>query len=85
MKTQTMTLAEAVRRGRCDRCNRRIRDDKNANTVMRAGYLAGFICSTCQTDEDRAEAVINGATIDYSTLTTNAFGQVFVSAKGVDQ
>lgn len=77
-----VSLDQAIESGRCSRCNRRINKDPDANLTMKSGYLVGFICSRCQTPEENAEAVINEATVDYSSWTTNAFGQSVGRSKG---
>lgn len=85
MKTQTMSLGEVIRHGRCMRCNRKTAKDKSANMMMKGGVLAGFICGRCQTVEEYTEATINEATIDYSSMTTDAFGRLVVGHKVADQ
>lgn len=76
MTLQKMTLDRAQRIGRCDRCKRRVRKDPEPNVVMRDGCLVGWICSRCQTDEDRAEAFIHESTIDYSTAKLDPLGRL---------
>ena len=78
---ENITVADAIRRGRCDRCRRRIAKDKGANLVFKAGILTGFICSTCQTPEDHIEAEVNAAVLDYAATTTDAFGRAVVPLK----
>lgn len=81
MATKTMTLGEAVRIGRCSRCNKRIHKDPGSNMTVRKGILVGFICSRCQTPDETAEAVINESTLDYSP-GTDAFGRMVARIKG---
>lgn len=58
---------------RCSRCNRRMRSTDGWNATMSRGVAVGYICPTCQTPEDNAEAEINEATLDYGL---NPFGRV---------
>lgn len=83
MTLQTMKMEQVLRIARCDRCGRKVRNDRHANTVFKAGAIAGFLCGRCQTADESLEAQINEATIDYATTTTDAFGRAVVSPKRV--
>lgn len=53
---------------KCARCGRRYRGQGDWNAVFRSGVYTGALCPACQTPEENAEAVINEATVDYSSL-----------------
>jgi hypothetical protein len=50
---------------RCDRCGRRYRGQDDWNVTASMGRIVGFLCSSCQTPEENAEAAIKEATLDY--------------------
>lgn len=50
---------------RCSACNRRLRSPDGWNCTIKSGVIVGYICPTCQTPEQNAEAEINEATLDY--------------------
>lgn len=83
MALKQMTMQQAVRRGRCSRCDKRIHKDVMANVTVKHGVIVGFLCSNCQTGEEQIEAAVNESLIDYSTMTTNAFGQMVARYKAV--
>jgi pseudouridine-5'-phosphate glycosidase len=51
---------------RCSRCRkvRRGTDDR-WNMTLEAGVVVGFLCPTCQSPEENAEAEIHAATLEY--------------------
>ncbi len=56
----------------CDTCSGRFDDSSDQeqwNGVFDRGRLVGALCPDCQTPEENAEAVINGATTDYTNIT----------------
>ena len=53
---------------RCDRCNRRYRNQNDWNVTVKNGYIVGHLCPDCQTPEEYTEAAINEATTDYGML-----------------
>ncbi len=59
---------------RCDRCRRRLRSPEGWNTIFSRGRLVGFLCPTCQTPEENAEAEVNLALYDYSRTTVDSSG-----------
>ena len=63
---------------RCTRCGRRLRSGDGWNIVFSQGMITGYVCPTCQTPEEHAEAEINAATLDYTTITVDAFGRARV-------
>jgi hypothetical protein len=50
---------------RCDRCNRRYRNQDGWNVIGRKGVIVGYLCPACQTPEENAEAEIKAATLSY--------------------
>lgn len=50
----------------------------NWNFVARRGVIVGFLCSSCQTPEENAEAEINDSTLDYAV---DSFGRVVGKTK----
>jgi hypothetical protein len=50
---------------RCDRCNRRPRKLDGWNTIDDNGVIIGYLCPTCQTPDENAEAEIKAATLSY--------------------
>jgi MinD superfamily P-loop ATPase len=50
---------------RCSRCRKVCRDTAGWNMDLKAGAVAGFLCPTCQSPEENAEAEINLATLEY--------------------
>lgn len=68
---------------RCTRCARRLRNADGWNAIFRMGVLTGYLCPSCQTPEENAEAEINDATLDYSTMTVDAFGRARAKSKAL--
>lgn len=54
---------------KCGRCSRRYRGHGDWNVTAKRGVLLGFLCPSCQTPEENAEALINEGTLDYFTGT----------------
>lgn len=63
---------------RCSRCRKVCRDMTDWNAVYSAGCVTGFLCPTCQTAEENAEAVVNEATLTYAT---DRFGRTIARSK----
>ena len=66
----------------CDRCGRRERSlaaMAGWNAVVEFGYITGLLCPSCQTPEEKAEAVIHEATLDFAIIS----GRLVASPKGV--
>ncbi|MBF4613772.1 hypothetical protein [Curtobacterium sp. VKM Ac-1376] len=66
---------------RCDRCRRRNRNpnaDNGWNATVKRGVVVGYLCPSCQTPEENAEAEINKATTEYGV---NAFGLLVGTVK----
>lgn len=52
----------------CERCGKRVpRHPADWNCTRTSGVIVGYLCPSCQTPEENAEAEINSATTDYST------------------
>lgn len=51
----------------CSRCTSVFIGCGDWNVSVKHGYVIGLVCPKCLTAEENAEAVINEATIDYST------------------
>lgn len=66
---------------KCMRCGRRYRGRGDWNAVFEQGVCVGIKCPACQTPEENAEAEINEATIDYNTLSLDAFGRSRAKAR----
>lgn len=64
---------------RCDRCNRRYRNQPDWNGIFRNGFMTGVVCGDCQTVDENTKAVVNEATTNY--LGVDAFGRVIGGAK----
>jgi len=64
----------------CMRCRTgaTARSSMNWNFVARRGVIVGFLCSSCQTPEENAEAEINDSTLDYAV---DSFGRVVGKTK----
>jgi NAD-dependent SIR2 family protein deacetylase len=51
---------------RCSQCRKVCRGtDGGWNLVLEAGEVTGFLCPTCQSPEENAEAEIHAATLEY--------------------
>lgn len=69
---------------RCSECNRRARSGAGWNCTMRSGVMAGYLCPTCQTPEQNAEAEINAATLNYGVDPAGRFvGTAASASRGV--
>jgi hypothetical protein len=44
------------------------------NVVVEFGYITGLLCPRCQTPEEKAEAVIRGATLDFAIINGRLVG-----------
>lgn len=79
--TRTMTITRNTNIA-CSRCRRKIKFKRSTgwNVAMVQGVVAGFLCPTCQTPEENAEAEINEATLTYKI---DAFGRTVATPKGV--
>lgn len=55
----------AVHTVRCSECRKVCRGTTGWNSVLKSGSLVGFLCPTCQTPEQNAEAEVNQATLEY--------------------
>lgn len=66
---------------KCSRCRRRMRRNDGWNTGFKAGIVVGYLCPSCQSPEENAEAEINEATIDYSTGVVDQFGRLWATPK----
>jgi hypothetical protein len=51
---------------RCTRCRKVCRELYGWNSTVEAGVVVGFLCPTCQTPEENAEAEIHEATLEYA-------------------
>lgn len=52
---------------RCERCRRRLRKSHDGwNAITKNGAILGFLCPSCQTPEENAEAEVNESTLNYS-------------------
>ena len=84
-------MVPSVRRLKpCARCGRRARTLAAISgwnvvvefgyniTGLQIGYITGSLCPSCQTPEEHAEAVINGATLDFAIIN----GLLIASPKG---
>lgn len=61
----------------CARCGRRERTlvaMAGWNVVVEFGYITGLLCPSCQTPEEKAEAVIRGATLDFAIIDGRLVG-----------
>ena len=52
------------------------------NVTTSMGVITGYLCPTCQTPEENAEAEINEATLDYQAGGVDAFGRMYAMPKG---
>lgn len=50
---------------RCSRCRKVCRGTTGWNSTIEAGVVVGFLCPTCQSPEENAEAEIHQATLEY--------------------
>lgn len=70
---------------KCMRCQRRMRpgakDFEFWNIQYRKGVIVGLLCPDCQIPEEYAEAEMNLAISDYSTMRQDAFGRWQVGLK----
>ncbi|UUE19877.1 hypothetical protein [Microbacterium sp. J1-1] len=78
MTMMTMTKNTTIS---CSRCRRKTKFKRSTgwNAAFIQGAVAGFICPTCQTPEENAEAEINEATLTYKI---DAFGRTIATTKG---
>ncbi|KFI55256.1 hypothetical protein [Bifidobacterium callitrichos] len=71
---------------KCSRCRRRFRenaaDAAQWNVVFKAGRVTGYLCPDCQSDEERLEAQVNEATLDYAHGAILPDGRAWVPFKG---
>jgi len=67
---------------RCSRCGLRDLYGRSAkqgwNTVLASGIITGFLCPSCQTPEENAEAEVNQAMLNYRV---DSFGRIRAEAK----
>lgn len=74
---------------RCSRCRRRRRNPHSTegqrwNMTVEDGRVVGYLCPTCQTPEEDAEARRNLGTYDYSTLRVGADGRLAAEKWGMN-
>lgn len=50
---------------RCERCNRRYRNQGDWNVELKGGLPVFYLCPACQTPEENTQAVIHEATLNY--------------------
>jgi hypothetical protein len=51
---------------RCTSCRKVCREMYGWNMDLKSGVVVGFLCPTCQSPEENAEAEINMATLEYA-------------------
>jgi hypothetical protein len=77
---QRVTPEQLRKIARCSRCGRRWRNRQpDWNITFKDGVAVGFLCPTCQTPQENAEAEVNQATLDYGR---DALGRVTGRPKG---
>jgi len=66
---------------KCCRCRKRMRRTDGWNADFKAGIVVGYLCPSCQSPKENAEAQINESTIDYSTGAVDQFGRLWAKPK----
>jgi hypothetical protein len=79
-KAKKSTKPTPMAKPRCLRCRRRLRSiqqliDDGWNDLWDQGRHLGYLCPTCQTPEETAEADVNAALLDMTTMKKDEHGR----------